>query len=194
MTKAIIFDCFGVILTDALKAICNSLQKTNPQKAGQITEIITENNRGLISAGNSSDKIAKILGLTADEFRQQIKDGEVKDQSILDFIASLRPNFRTAMLSNISSTGLEHRFMPDELKIYFDVVVASGQIGFAKPEAQAYEITADKLGVRLNECIMIDDVESYCLGAEGVGMQAIHYQSFDQMKKELEVLLKLQLP
>jgi len=71
------------------------------------------------------------------------------------------------------------------------VVVASSNIGFAKPEARAYEITAEKLGVRLDECIMVDDVEAYCLGAEGVGMQAIRYQSFDQMKNELEVLLKL---
>lgn len=189
MTKAIIFDCFGVILTDALKAISSSLRKTNPEKAVLITGIVAENNRGLISAGASSDKIAKILGMTTDEFRQQLKDGEVKDQSVLDFIASLRPNFKTAMLSNISSTGLEHRFTLEELKFYFDVVVASGQIGFAKPEAQAYEITAEKLGVRLDECIMIDDVEAYCLGAEGVGMQAILYRSFDQMKKELEALL-----
>jgi putative hydrolase of the HAD superfamily len=189
MTKAIIFDCFGVILTDALKAICNPLQKTNPEKAELITRIITENNRGLISAEASSDKIAKILGMKADELSQLIKDGEVKDQSVLDFIVSLRPNFKTAMLSNISSTGLEHRFTPDELKLYFDVVVASGQVGFAKPEAQAYEVTAEKLGVRLEECIMIDDVEAYCFGAKGVGMQAILYQTFDQMKKELEALL-----
>jgi FMN phosphatase YigB (HAD superfamily) len=189
MTKAIIFDCFGVIITDALKAICTSLRKTNPEKALLITGIIAENNRGLISAESSSEKIAKILGQTTDEFGRQIKDGEVKDQSILDFIVSLRPNFKTAMLSNISSTGLEQRFTPDELKLYFDVVVASGQVGFAKPEAQAYEITAEKLGVRLEECIMIDDVEAYCFGAKGVGMQAIHYRSFDQMKNELEALL-----
>jgi FMN phosphatase YigB (HAD superfamily) len=37
---------------------------------------------------------------------------------------------------------------------------------------------------------MIDDREEYCLGATGVGMQAILYSSFDQMKSEMEAILK----
>lgn len=118
--------------------------------------------------------------------------GEIKDQQLLDFIALLRVKYKTAMLTNIANSGsLSRRFSNDELSKYFDVVVVSGDIGFAKPEAQAYAITAQRLGVPLNECVMIDDLESYCLGAQGVGMKTIQYQSFNQLKHDLSQFLTI---
>jgi|GEM_PF-4893866 len=41
---------------------------------------------------------------------------------------------------------------------------------------------------QMDECIFIDDREGYCTGAKGVGMQAILYRSFSQMKPELDRL------
>jgi putative hydrolase of the HAD superfamily len=93
------------------------------------------------------------------------------------------------MLSNINVPGLMRRFSEAEREEYFDVIVVSAEIGFAKPEAQAYEITADRLGVRLDECVFIDDREDFCEAARGVGMQAVFYQSFDQAKADLERIL-----
>src|SRR6185369_3482431 len=99
-----------------------------------------------------------------------------KDLELLEYIAELRTQYKIGMLSNIGRGGLERRFAPGELDRYFDVVVVSGDIGYAKPEAEAYEITADRLGVRLDECVFTDDREGYCEAARGVGMQAISYQ------------------
>jgi putative hydrolase of the HAD superfamily len=191
MTKAIIFDCFGVIITDSLRSIVKEVRKNDPDKANHILDLVSAASKGKIDARLSRQAVASELGLTHDEYVSAIRNGEVKNKPLLAYIKELRSRYKTALLSNIISGGLEARFPNNELSNYFDVVVASSNIGFAKPEARAYEITAEKLGVRLDECIMVDDVEAYCLGAEGVGMQAIRYQSFDQMKNELEVLLKL---
>jgi HAD superfamily hydrolase (TIGR01509 family) len=84
---------------------------------------------------------------------------------------------------------LGRRFQLSELADLFDVVVASGDIGYAKPEAAAYEITADRLGVRLDECVFVDDREPYCEAARGVGMQAIVYRDFAQFQAELQAML-----
>jgi HAD superfamily hydrolase (TIGR01509 family) len=59
----------------------------------------------------------------------------------------------------------------------------------AKPEPEAYEITADRLGVRLEECVMIDDRLELCEGAQAVGMKAIMYKGLKQLKTDLESLL-----
>jgi len=189
MTRAVICDLFGVLVTDALENIIAGMRATDPVKVREIVETITAANKGIISSEDSRNAVAKVLGITTDAYVQRIREGEIKNRQLLDYIASLRPNYKTALLSNTSSRGIEVRFMPEELAAHFDVVVASGAIGYAKPEAQAYEITADKLGVRLNECVMIDDRESYCLGAQGVGMQAILYTDFQQTKNELEGML-----
>ena len=114
---------------------------------------------------------------------------EVKNLPLLDYIIVLKTDYKIGLLSNVTSTGLHSRFSDDELTSHFDVVVTSGEVGFAKPDAQAFEITADRLGVKLDECVMIDDQPAFCEAAVRLGMQAIQYDSFDQMKHELRVLL-----
>lgn len=189
MIKAIIFDCFGVLLTDALQATVDELKLANPDMAEEIVRLVSLSSKGLADAETSRTAVADLLGLTIDEYITKIRTGEVKNVQLLNYIKQLRSKYKIGLLSNVFRGGLEVRFTSDELSV-FDTVVSSGDIGYAKPEAQAYEITADRLGVRLEECIMIDDREDYCQGAVGVGMQAIQYQSFEQMKSDLEKYLK----
>jgi len=75
------------------------------------------------------------------------------------------------------------------LDTYFDAVVASGDIGFAKPEARAYETVADMLDVRLDECVFIDDREIYVEGANAVGMKGVLFTSLKQLKQDLSGIL-----
>nr|MDQ3093633.1 HAD-IA family hydrolase [bacterium] len=75
------------------------------------------------------------------------------------------------------------------LENYFEEIIASGDIGYAKPEANAYEYVADKLGVRLDECVFTDDRPEYIEGAIGVGMLTILYSNFEQFKKDLAEIL-----
>jgi len=187
MIKAIIFDCFGVLLTDSLEDIVHELKVTNPDKAEKIIKLVSLTGKGLADAQGSRVTVADMLGLTIDEYTYKIRTGEVKNLPLLKYIKEFKIDYKIGLLSNIISGGLEVRFTNDELSV-FDTIVASGDIGFAKPEAQAYEITADRLGVRLEECIMVDDREDYCQGATGVGMQAVQYVSFEQMKSDLKKL------
>jgi len=188
MIRAIIFDCFGVLISDALEVMIAELRDNQPEVAEQIVATVHLASRGEISRQESSENIAGLLGISVDAYVSRIKNGEVKNHELLDYILELRKTYKTGLLSNISIGGLATRFGPGELANYFNAVVASGEIGYAKPEAQAYEIVADRLGVRLDECIFIDDREDYCTGAKGVGMQAILYRSFSQMKPELDRL------
>jgi glucose-1-phosphatase len=189
MIKAIIFDCFGVLITDALGAMTTELCKTNPDAKAQIHAWLHETNTGKITAEESAKRISAIFGLSYEDYRQQLSLYEVKNQELLDYALELRKTYRTAVLSNVSSWGLERRFSKDELGRYFDVVVASGEIGYVKPEARAYEIVAERLDVRLDECIFTDDLQPYLDGAQAVGIQTILYQNFPQFRTDLERLL-----
>jgi putative hydrolase of the HAD superfamily len=93
------------------------------------------------------------------------------------------------MLSNITVQGIERRFPDDELGKYFDEIVISSEIGYAKPDREAYEITAERLGVKPEECIFTDDRIDFCVAAEAVGMKAIEFRNFEQFKLNLETLL-----
>ena len=188
MIKAIVFDCFGVLVTDALEAIVGELRATDPDTAAQIISTVAAANKGIISTEVSRTNISALLGLTKDEYVSKIRSGEVKNRELLDYILQLRAQYKVALLSNISSQGLEVRFNSVDQAKYFDTAVASSVIGYAKPEAKAYEITADRLGVRPSECVLVDDREEYCDGARRIGMPAILYMSVPQMKRDLAPL------
>src|SRR5579884_1855768 len=158
MIKAVIFDCFGVIMTDALKVVRAELLSTRPEAAKELIDTVHATNRGLVSAAVLSRKIASLLHMSPKQCEAFLSQGEVRDQRVLDFVAELRRTYKTALLSNVSRGGLAQRFTAEELDHYFDVVVVSGDVGFAKPEAAVYEMTADRLGVRPNECVMVDDL------------------------------------
>ena len=190
MIRAVIFDCFGVLMVDSFEHMLAPVRERDPALVARILAISAANNRGQLSPSQARNKTAKLLGLTPEEFEQQKSAGEVRNNDVLDFAASLRAEYKTAMLSNVGSAGLTRRFVAGELEEYFDVVVASSDIGFAKPEPEAYEIVAERLGVRADECVMIDDREEYCAGARAVGMQAICFESLAQLKREFVPLLE----
>lgn len=189
MIKAIIFDCFGVLVVDALGAILNELRVSDSAKADKIIAILDRVIRNKIPVRESQVLIADLLDMDTDAYIEYLQSGQVRNTMLLDYIAELKKDYKTAMLSNVSNNGLAKLFTDAELEAHFDVVVASGNIGFAKPEARAYEITADQLGVRLDECVMIDDRDEYCEGAAHVGMHVIKYENFDQMQQGLTALL-----
>lgn len=185
MIKAVIFDCFGVLVGDSLKSLCEGLE---PDLANQVMDVMHAAHHGLIESGESTRRVCSLLHFTPAEYRRRVADGEIKNEALLAYISALGKHYKTAILSNISNGGIARRFTVEELQL-FDTVVASGEVGYAKPEAQIYEITADRLGVRLEECVFTDDREEYCQAARGVGMQAILYEDLAQFKAKLKPLL-----
>lgn len=189
MIKAIIFDFFGVLVTDALQTICDELAVRNPQACSEVKDIIKAANHGLISPAESNQRIAGLLGVTVEQFRGRKTVGETRNQSVIEHIKSLRSQYKTAVLTNATAGSLERRFSPDELRELFDEQVISADIGYMKPEPEAYLITADRLEVRPEECVFVDDRSGFCDAARAVGMQAVHYRSFAQFKQDLEMIL-----
>lgn len=80
-------------------------------------------------------------------------------------------------------------FEPGFLERHFDAVAASGDIGYAKPEPEAYEIITERLGVRLDESVFIDDRQEYIDGALAVGMRALLFTSNKKLQQDLAPLL-----
>lgn len=133
--------------------------------------------------------ISAHLDISVDEWRQEIMAGEARNQPVIDLIRSLRKRYKTALLSNVGRGSLSTRFSDEELADWFEVVVASGEVGMAKPDPEIYQHTAEKLDVKPSECLFIDDRPHLLEGAKKVGMKTILYQDFEQMKGELEKIL-----
>jgi epoxide hydrolase-like predicted phosphatase len=190
MIKAIIFDCFGVFIGNPYKLRVQALELTDPEKAVKMHDINRASDRGFLSREETAEQMAELIGISTEEFITEQDKGEVRNQQLVQYVKKLRPQYKVAMLSNISSRErLDIRFEPGQLDELFDVVVASGDVGYIKPEPEIYQSAIDQLGVRPEECVMIDDIIEFCRGAEAVGIHAIQYLHYDQVITDLEALI-----
>jgi len=186
MIKAIIFDCFGVVLGNPYKLVLQDIMTKNPVLAEEVRGVQHAADMGILSRDEAASYMSDKIGITKDEFFTIQNKGEVRNQELIERIHELRADFKVAMVSNISGRDrLDIRFEPGQLDSLFDTVIASGDVGHTKPEPEIYQLAAEQLGVLPNECIMLDDIAEFCEGARAVGMQAIQFISTTQALEDL---------
>lgn len=190
MIKAIIFDCFGVLLGNAYKIHLTEVEQQDPERAKEIRAINHASDMGILSREESAQYISELFEMDVEDFLEEQNQLEVPNEKLLNYIASLKPHFKIAMLSNINSRErLSIRFTEGQLESHFHTVVASGDEGYVKPQPEIYEIAATRLGVQPSECVFIDDIAEFCQGAREVGMQAIQFISNEQIQTDLNALI-----
>jgi len=188
--KAIIFDCFGVLLGNAYKTHLMEVEQEDPERAKEIRAINHASDMGILSREETAEHISALFGMDAEEFLAEQNQVEVPNRALLEYIAELKKDYKVGLLSNISSRErLSIRFVNGELESHFDTVVASGDEGYVKPQPEIFEIAATRLGVSPSECVMVDDILEFCDGARAVGMQAIQFQTNHQCMTDLNALL-----
>ena len=190
MIKAIIFDCFGVLVGDVFRTKAAELATVDPDDSEAIYGALKRMDLGLLSREEGVHEIAEAMKLPVASVVEMSNDGEVRNAPLIQIIPGLKGQYKVGLLSNVRSRNwLEDRFLPGELDELFDVVIASGDVGMIKPEPEIYHLMAQKLGVLPAECVMIDDSPSSVDGARAAGLQAIHYQNNQQVVTERHTLL-----
>lgn len=79
---------------------------------------------------------------------------------------------RTGLLSN--SWGTEG-YPSDLLDAHFDTVVVSAEVGMRKPDPDVFGLAAERLGVPLDQCVFVDDLDLNVAAAREAGMTAVHH-------------------
>lgn len=188
MIKAVIFDCFGVLVNGAFHDVYARLGGDPEKDHAFIEDLLGQANLGLISSDDMSDQVTLQLGITDEQWLQAINSTQLPSEPLLAYAKSLKDRYKIAILSNANVGTLQRKFTQEQLGI-FDVVIVSAEVHVMKPDPAIYALTADKLGVKPEECVFLDDIPEYCQGAENVGMKSICYKNFVQGKQALEALL-----
>lgn len=100
-------------------------------------------------------------------------------------LAARQSGIRTALLSNADGPGAPVPW----LNALFDTVVFSGEVGVAKPDPEVYLLTVERLGLRPEECVFVDDLSVNVRGAVAAGLVGVHHTSVDATLDELSALL-----
>ncbi len=148
--------------------------------------------RGEIEEGEFSERFGAMMGVEdTDGLIDRLFAGMRPDEVMHEAVRRARAaGVRTALVSNSWGSGHYDRPRLEEL---FDAIVISGEVGMNKPDAEIFELVADRVGVPAGECVFVDDLRENCEGAERVGMTAVRHRDADRTVPELEGLFGVEL-
>ena len=134
---------------------------------------------------------AALLGVPAEGLIARMLGRVEPDARMRTAVAAARRlGIRTGLISNSWGTST---YPLDELAVLFDGVVISGEVGIRKPSRKIYELGAEAIGLRPDQCVFVDDLPQNLAPARELGMGAVHHTDADKTIAELVRLLGVDL-
>jgi putative hydrolase of the HAD superfamily len=133
--------------------------------------------------------VARRLGLRNDQladFQRDFWDGGRFDTELAQFIQTLRPHYKTGIISNAWSDArpdLNRQFNLDSL---VDDAIFSAEVKLVKPDPRIYRLALGRLDVQPEEAVFVDDVLENVQAAQALSIQGLQFQSTMQTIVEVE--------
>ena len=161
MIKAVIFDYGGVIVREKgpFKRIIAKKLRVNFKEFKKALRFWF--NKWKIAQINEKELWTNTLKDLNRHFRIDILEKEIRNQkinkSVIDIVKDLKKKGKkVAILSNTGKEWFNDQKKKFGLDSLFDLIVVSFEEGIAKPEKRFYEIAIKRLGVKPEECILVD--------------------------------------
>ncbi len=130
---------------------------------------------GHATSGDIWQSVATTLGLSQVDRKALTADffaGDGFDRDLVAFIAGLRPDVKTALISNAWAGARD--FLQASLPLdAFDLMIISAEVGLAKPDPAIYRLALERLGVPAEAAVLVDDMPRNLEGAAAVGMRPV---------------------
>ena len=120
-----------------------------------------------------------ILGssITKEQWLHVRQSAMTTNHDCLRVAKSLGENHDIAVLTNNGAMLIDNidHLAPEVCAVFGDNIFASCEFGARKPDAEVYLRCLSGLGASTEETVFIDDSEVNALGAQNVGIRAIHF-------------------
>lgn len=196
--KAIIWDLGGVLVRTEDRRAREKLAARLGLTYDQLNLLIFDSESArLATLGKMTTKehwrqVQTTLKLEAKEFSHvppEFWGGDRLDLDLVGYIRSLRPRYKTALLSNAWDNLRQVLETHWKILDAFDEVIVSAEVGLAKPDPRIYLLAVERLGVEASEAIFIDDFLENVEAARKAGLSTIHFRSPTQTLQELDEIL-----
>ena len=111
------------------------------------------------------------------------------DTELAQFVRDLRSCCKTGILSNAWPEARQVLTVKFKLADAVDVMILSAEVGCAKPDARIYQIAVERLDVRFDEAVFVDDMAQNVAAAQALGMGGIQFKSTAQTIVEIKQYL-----
>ncbi|MDO8481554.1 MAG: HAD-IA family hydrolase [bacterium] len=193
--KAVVFDFGGVIELYEGGTMLSAIAQYLGVSAADFRSVYFQHNH-LSNVKNLSweDMILTVVSVFTkdktkeDEVRKIIQDRASQrrvNTELLSFFPQLKKlGLKTGIFSNANS-ALRERLKELCLLELPDVLVLSGDIGHQKPHKEAFQVLFEKLGLKPEEVVFIDDTPRSLEKAGEIGYIPILFKNNEQLKADL---------
>jgi epoxide hydrolase-like predicted phosphatase len=198
MIRAIIFDFGRVISVQKPSSLFRRYEEDLGLQPDTINTIMFESRAwqdALLGRKTTQEfwhAIGPELGLNSpdaiDAFHRRYHSDEAIDSGVVHLLRQLHGRFKMAILSN-SPPGLAQWLVDWEIHDLFDSIFCSGDEGLVKPDPAAFQMILQRLDVKPEEAIFIDDTIDHVLAARRLGLRGILFTTAEELARQLEDLL-----
>jgi len=180
--SAVIFDLDGLLIDTESLSRATWLQAANDfgfefteSLYGKIAGRSIDSARTIIAASIGGIDIDRYMKVASDLYFQWLEDEEIAVMEgvyeLVDFLD--QHSIRYAVATSTTKVAAIQKLHKTGLDQIFQIIVTSEEVSHGKPAPDLFVLTAEKLGVAADECIVIEDAEAGIVGAHKAGMYAI---------------------
>ena len=196
MAKAVIFDWDGT-LADTRKAVVQSFQKVLEKAGCSVSDEFIERLMGvgtkktIIEAFRECHMrldVSTLEKLTEEKIRIQTELTTTVNlfDGVTDLLEALKDKTKVA-LATMSSRKVIEKILPEKrIRECFGVVVTADDVAKPKPDPTVFLVSAAKLGVKPEDCVVVEDSVFGVRAAKAANMKCITVPSGAYSREELE--------
>lgn len=196
--KAVIFDMGGVFIQTMDKGPRTRLAEQLSMNYEELSQLVFQSPTarqatvGLIDEKNHWKFLAEYLNLNPEEMETFWGDfwgGDFLDNDLYSFAISLKEKYTLGLLSNAWSGARDLLTRKFGFLDIFDVSIFSAEIKMAKPDPKFYYWILDKLELKPQESIFVDDFIENITAAKEIGLRTVHFENTVDAIEEINSIL-----
>jgi HAD superfamily hydrolase (TIGR01509 family) len=185
MTRAIIFDFFGVICPDLYWYFLGKHVKNLESKRDFFQNLSNQHDKGVLPKQEFIRAISENTGVDEKNVLAEMNGAAIVDLELTNLIRALKENYKIGVLSNSGVYFIDKIFQENNLKGLFDSIIVSERVGVIKPQPEIFKIILDELEVSAGEVLFIDDRERNTVAAQKLGIKSFVYTTLEKLKRDL---------
>jgi len=196
--RAVIFDLGGVLVRTEDRHPRAELARRLGMTYDELSRLVFESESarqatiGKTTTREHWEYVRLTLGISEEDFpsvRRDFWGGDELDLGLVEYIRSLRPRFKTGLLSNAWDNLRKVITSTWKINDAFDDMIISAEAGVAKPDPRIYEHAVQRLGLQPGGAVFVDDFPQNIEAAHQIGLQGILFQDTHLVRQELDRLL-----
>ncbi|MBS2532102.1 HAD family phosphatase [Catenulispora sp. NF23] len=195
--RAIILDIGGVLEhTPDLGTVARWTPEFGAGWEHRVDPVFRAGEIGTITLEEVHERAAATLGVPVARFEAYMDDvwveyvGTYNAELAAYWSARRAEGYQTAIISNSFVGAREREEEAHRFSELTDLIVYSHEVGVMKPDPAIYELCLDRLGMRPQETVFVDDFEPNCEAARALGMAAVLFKDTAQAVRDLDALLQ----